>query len=116
MPPIGLYLDGGLTHPLQQRTVDGKNVWVMDFGRLDAGEDKTFRVYVENQGIYAIEELKITVEPINRDGVDVFLGDEYVKRLESSGVHPFTVGWKVKEDAKLGRCQANITIAGYETE
>jgi uncharacterized membrane protein len=116
VPPFGLFLDKGLTHPLQKTMAGDKLVWIMDFGRLDAGEDKTFPVYLENQGAYAIEDLKVTIEPVNREGVETFISNGSAKRISIGEVHTFTVGWKVGKDAKLGRCTAHIGITGYVTE
>ncbi len=116
MNRIGLYLDKELKHPVRQREVDGKNTWVLDFGRLDAGEQKVFPLYIENQSQHAIEDLDVSVDILPYTKETVIIIHDKPKRVEANAVHMVLVKWSTKEDSEVGRKTAHITFKGYFVE
>jgi len=113
---IGLYGDKELTQPIQQQLVNDKLTWVLRFGYIDAGQERDFPFFIENQSLGAIEDLEIKLDPIDRDDVYVSVTGNKVSRLPANGVHMFVVGWSVSQDARAGRCRANLSIKGMITE
>lgn len=113
---IGLYADKELKRPIQQRLVNDKLTWVLNFGHIDAGQERDFPFFIENQSLGAIEELEIKLAPIGRDDISVSVTGSKVFRLPADEIHMFTVKWRVPQNAKAGRCRANLSIKGMITE
>ena len=114
---IGLYADKELTIPVPRKMVDDKRMWALDFGHLDAGEDRTFAFFLENQSLGTIHDLEINVITIKeKKGVHVEVYRGSVSRLGVTGIHEFYVHWTISEDVRAGRCWANLEIKGMITE
>ncbi len=114
---IGLYADKELTIPVSRKLVDDKWVWALDFGHLDAGEERTFAFFLENQSLGTIHDLEINVITIKeKKGVHVEVYRDRVSRLGVTDVHEFHVYWEVSEDVRAGRCWVNLEIKGMITE
>ena len=113
---IGLFADKELKNSILQQLVNDKLTWVLNFGHIDAGQQRDFTFFIENQSIGVIEDLEIKLAPISRDDVFVTVTGSKVQRLPVDGVHMFVVGWSVPEDVRAGRCQANLSITGMITE
>jgi len=113
---IGLYADKELKKPIAQRLANDKLTWVLNFGHIDAGQQRDFTFFIENRSVGAIEDLEIKLTPIKRDDIFVTVTGGKVSRLPADGVHMFVIGWSVPEEAKAGRCRANLSIKGMITE
>jgi len=112
---IGLFADKALEKPISQRLVNDKLTWVLNFGHIDAGQERDFPFFIENQSLGAIEDLEIKLST-DRDDIFVTVTGDKVSRLPVRGIHMFVVGWSVPKDAKAGRCRANLSIKGMITE
>ena len=119
---IGLYADSGLETPLPRKWIDGEIAWFVNFGHLDAGHEKTYPLFLENQSMGLIEDLEITAYPVKttdgdtKDGVEIIVLKDKVARLESGAVHEFHVRWTISGGSKAGKCQAVFDIKGWITE
>jgi len=113
---IGLFADKELMKPVPQRLVNDKLTWVLNFGHIDAGEEREFPFFIENQTLGVIEDLEIKIIPIERDDVSVTVTGGKVARLPATEVRMFIVSWRVSQDARAGRCRANLSIKGMITE
>lgn len=113
---IGLFADKELKQPIPQRLVNDKLTWLLSFGHIDAGEEREFPFFIENQTLGAIEDLEIKLDPIDRDDVSVTVTGSRISRLPATEVHMFVVSWRVSQDARAGRCRANLSIKGMITE
>lgn len=113
---IGLFADRELTKPIKQRLVNDKLTWVLNFGHIDAGQERDFPFFIENQTLGDIEDLEVRLAPIERDDVIVRVTGDKVSRLSATEVHKFVVGWYVPSNARAGRCRANLSIKGMITE
>lgn len=113
---IGLYADKELTKPISHRMVGDNLTWVLNFGHIDAGQEREFPFFIENQSLGAIEDLEIKLAPIERDDVSVTVTGGKVARLPADAVHMFIVGWQVPQNVRAGRCRANLSITGMITE
>jgi len=113
---IGLFADKELKEPIRRILVNDKLTWVLNFGHIDAGQERDFTFFIENQSLGAIEDLEIKLSPIDRDDVFVTVTGSKVSRLPVNGVHMFVVGWNVPLNVRAGRCQANLSIKGMITE
>jgi len=112
---IGLYADKELKKPITQKLVNDKLTWVLNFGHIDAGQERDFPFFIENQSLGDIEDLEIKLST-DRDDVFVTVTGDKVSRLPVDEVHMFVVGWSVPLEAKAGRCRANLSIKGMITE
>lgn len=119
---IGLYADKNLETPLPRKWIDGEIAWYVNFGHLDAGHEKTYSLFVENQSRGLIEDLEITAYPVKtpdgdiKDAVEIMVLKGDVARLESGAVHEFHVRWTVSSESKAGKCQVGFGIKGWITE
>jgi len=112
---IGLFADKELKQPIYQRLVNDKLTWVLNFGHIDAGQERDFTFFIENQSLGVIEELEIKLST-DRDDVFITVTGDKVSRLSVRGIHMFVVGWSVPQNARAGRCRANLSIKGMITE
>lgn len=115
---IELYADRELKVPLPRVSIDGKRYWRLNFGRIEAGQTKTFQIFIENQSMGTLENIEINKYPVDRPGVEVTLLRNRVKKLELTEVHAFYVKWSVAEAAltKAGKATVDLTISGEMTE
>jgi len=119
---IGLYADNDLKTPLPRKWIGEEIAWYVNFGHLDAGHEKTYAFFLENQSDGLIEDLEITVYPAKtidgdtKDGVEIMVLDNRVARLESGAVHEFHVRWTISKGSKAGKCQVAFGIKGWITE
>ena len=119
---IGLYADSDLETPLPRKWIDGGIAWFVNFGHLDAGHEKTYALFLENQSMGLIEDLEITAYPVKttdgdtKDGVEIIVLKNEVARLESGEVHEFSVRWTISKESKAGKCQVAFDIKGWIIE
>lgn len=109
---IGLYADKNLKTLITQRG----NGWYLNFGHLDVGEKRTFKFFLENQSMGVIQDLEINLKPVEQKGINVRILGKTMSHLKLAGVHEFHVVWEITEEARAGKCQANLNIAGMITE
>ena len=70
---FALYGDKDCVNMLPREARDGKIMWVVDFGRIDAGHEKTGQFYVKNIGGSLIDEIEVSVEESKDKDVDIEL-------------------------------------------
>ena len=124
MSYIGLYADKALTKRLPMRKVKGKTTWILQFPYLNAGEERTWEIYLENQSMGEIEDLVIKASPPKdkigdiKEGVAVTVTHSALSRLELGATHRFLVTWDVSPEhqVKAGPCSVGLTIEGVITE
>jgi len=109
---IGLYADKELTNPFPRKVIDGQSSWIIDFDRFEAGQEKTFRFFLENATINTIENLKISIAPLKKRGVEVEIINGKRHRLLMNDIHEFYVRWSIDTNADVGRCRASVSISG----
>ncbi len=119
---IGLYADRDFKTPLPRKWIEGEIAWYVNFGHLDAGHEKTYALFLENQSDGLIEDLEITAYPVKttdgvtKTGVEIMVLDGSAARLESGAVHEFHVRWTISKESKAGKCQVAFDIKGWITE
>jgi len=110
---IGFYHDEDCRQLFGQKIVEGQAHWLIDFGRIDAGEEKTSCFYVRNLSEDIIEDLSIAVEPVDREGVlGKVVSNKYVARLEPGESRKVEVEWSATAGVKVGLCQGDIVVRG----
>ena len=114
---LGLYYDEATSVPLPQQAVDGKLAWVLDFGRLDAGEDKTSEFYIKNISEDTVEDLTVDLVPPMVEGVSAqIVSGRSVSEVKSSDVHRVEIRWAASDYVVAGRCQGVLTISAMVLE
>ena len=114
--PVALYFDEGATRLIPQRVVDGVLMWVLNFGRVDAGSAKMSSFYVKNLSEGMIEDLEVKVTPPEKAGVEVeMFSKEHVQALGPGAVHEVQLKWTAADDVKAGECLGSILIKGMLT-
>ena len=114
---FGLYYDEACTNMLPREVVDGRNAWILDFGRLDAGESKSSEFYVKNLSDTTIEELRVGFVPPMVEGVSAsVVSEDFVPEVRSDGVHRVEVLWKADKLVMAGRCYGVLTISAMAIE
>jgi len=111
--PVALYYDEECTRLIPQRAVDGATVWVLNFGRVDAGSAKISSFYVKNLSEGVVEDLEVEVSPPEKAGVGVEMFSEgYTQALVSGAVHEVQLKWVAADDVRAGECRGSILIRG----
>ena len=114
---FALYGDMDCTTMLPREFRDGKTMWVVDFGRIDAGNEKTGQFYVKNIGNSLIDEIEIDVEESKDRDVDIeLLSQNLSPRMEPGDVFPVTIKWTVDSLADAKRSHGYVTIKGMRLE
>ena len=114
--PIALYYDEEATRLIPRRAVDGKTMWVLNFGRVDAGSAKISSFYVKNLSEGMVEDLEVEVTPPEKAGVEVeMFSEEYTEALAPGAIHEAQLKWTAADDVKAGECQGAIVIKGMLT-
>ena len=114
--PVALYFDEECTDLIPQRAVDGETMWVLDFGRVDAGTAKISNFYVRNLSDGVVEDLEISVSNPLKEGVKVeMMSHEYIAALVPGAIHEVQLKWTASEDVKFGECKGKISIEGKLT-
>ena len=114
---LGLYYDEATSIPLPQQSVDGKLAWILDFGRLDAGDDKTSEFYIKNISEDLVEDLTVDLVPPMVEGVSAsVVSEDFVPEVRSDGVHRVEVLWKADKLVMAGRCYGVLTISAMAIE
>ena len=124
MSYIGLYADKALKKQLPMRKVNGKPTWILQFPYLNAGEERTWEIYLENQSMGEIENLTIKASPPRdkqgkiKEGIGVTLTHSALSNLPLGESHRFLVTWSVmpEHQVKAGPCSVGLTIEGVITE
>jgi len=116
-PILGLYYDEGCTQMLGKRVVGEEALWLLDFGRLDAGGSKSGVFYVKNISLNRVEDLEVSVDPISRDGVSavVVAGGRFAELAPgASGL--VEVRWTATGGVKAGSCRGGLRLSGVLVE
>jgi len=114
---FALYSDMACTKMFTREVRDGKTMWVVDFGRVDAGNEKTGTIYVKNIGASLIDEVEVDIAKSTDKDVEITLVSFTTRqRLESDDVFPVTVQWKVAELSDAKKCEGFITVKGMQLE
>ena len=114
--PIALYYDEDASRLIPQRAVDGETVWVLNFGRVDAGSAKISSFYVKNLSEGMVEDLQVEVTPPEKAGVTVeMFSKEYTEALAPGAIHEVQLKWTAADDVKAGECRGSILIKGMLT-
>ncbi len=114
---LGLYYDEAASTPLPQQAVDGKLAWVLDFGRLDAGDNKTSEFFIKNISVDTVEDLVVDLVPPMVEGVSAQIAvGRSVSAIESNGVHRVEIRWAASDYVVAGRCQGVLTISAMVLE
>ena len=119
---IGLYADKNLKTPLPRKWIEGDITWYVNFGHLDAGHEKAYALFLENQSNGLIENLEIIAHPVKTIDGEPKVGTEITvlkggaAQLESGAVHEFHVRWTISKGSKAGKCQVAFDISGWITE
>ena len=114
---FALYGDMDCTNMLPREARDGKVMWVVDFGRIDAGNEKTGEFYVRNIGNSLIDEIEIDVEKSKDKDVNVeLLSQNLSPRMEPGDVFPVTIKWTVDSLSDAKRSHGYVTIKGMRLE
>ena len=124
MSYIGLYADEELTKSLPMRKINDKPTWILKFPYLNAGEKRTWEIYLDNQSMGEIEHLIIKASPPKdkngeiKDGVGVTVTHSALSTLELGATHRFLITWDVSPEhqVKAGPCSVGLTIEGVITE
>ena len=91
-------------------------MWMLDFGRVDAGSSQTNTFYLKNLSEGVIEDMEIKVSPPAKAGVKVeMMSKEYIQGLVPGAVHTVQLKWIAADDVKAGECKGTITIRGMLT-
>ena len=114
---FALYGDMECTRLLPRESKDGKTTWVVDFGRIDAGHEKTGQFYVKNIGNSLIDEVEVNVEPSKDKDVEVSLLSQNISpRMEPGDIFPVTIKWTVDILSDAKRSEGYVTIKGMRLE
>ena len=114
--PVALYFDEECTELIPQRAIDGETLWVLDFGRVDAGTAKISSFYVRNLSDGVVEDLEITMSNPLKEGVKAEMqSNNYVAALAPGSVHEVQLKWTASMDVKFGECKGKISIEGKLT-
>ena len=114
--PVALYYDEECSRLIPQRAVDGETMWVLNFGRVDAGSAKISSFYVKNLSEGMVEDLEVKVTPPEKAGVEVEMFSEgYTEALGPGAVHEVQLKWIASDDVKAGECRGSILIKGMLT-
>lgn len=121
MPPektvFCLYGDMECLNMLSRESRDGQIMWVVDFGRVDAGHEKTGQFYVKNIGNSLIDEIEVDVEESKDEDVNIELLSQRIRqRMEPDEVFPVTIKWTVNPLADAKRSHGYVTIKGMRLE
>jgi len=121
MPPektvFCLYGDMECLNMLSRESRDGQIMWVVDFGRVDVGHEKTGQFYVKNIGNSLIDEIEVRVEESKDKDVDIeLLSQNTSPRMEPGDVFPVTIKWTVDSLADAKRSQGYVIIKGMRLE
>lgn len=114
--PVALYFDEECTDIIPQKVVDGETMWILNFGRVDAGTTKISKFYIRNLSDGVVEDLEIDVSNPLKEGVKVeMLSREYVDALAPRAIHEVQLKWSASDDVKAGECRGRISIEGKLT-
>jgi len=114
---FGLYYDEACTRMLPQEFVDGRLAWVLDFGHLDAGEEKTSEFYIRNVSETPIEDLRVSFVPPMVEGVSAeIVTEDFVPEVGPDGVHRVKVRWAASSIVVAGRCHGVVNIFAMALE
>ena len=114
---FALYSDMACTKMFTREVRDGKIRWIVDFGRIDAGNEKTGTIYVKNIGSSLIDEVEVDVAKSTDKDVEITLVSFTTRqRLEPEDVFPVTVQWRVAELSDAKRSEGFITVKGMQLE
>jgi len=116
-PILGLYFDEGCTQMLGKRVVGDEALWLIDFGRVNAGESKTSGFYIKNISLNKVEGLEVSIEPASRDGVsaEVVAGGRF-DELSPGASGIVEVRWTATSGVKAGSCRAPLSFSGVLVE
>ncbi|NIT62011.1 MAG: hypothetical protein GWN00_39195, partial [Aliifodinibius sp.] len=91
--------------------------WVLDFGFLDIGKEKTSHFFIRNETVDLIADLGIRVNPPSKPEVDVRLvSPSTIEWFPIEQPHEVIIHWRATDPTvKAGRCRALISIDGYIT-
>lgn len=107
---IQIYADRNRTIPLQQKEVDGREHWFLDFDTLYVGEERTFRFFVENQSRAPIRNLEVSVDGIDEESIIVTIHKNKVAELDSYDIHEFYMTWNIPSDVMMEHCRAWLSL------
>lgn len=114
--PVALYFNEECTQLIPQRAVEGETMWMLNFGRVDAGTAVISKFYVRNLSEGVIEDLEIKVTPPEKAGVGVeMFSDDHVSALAPGAIHEVQLKWIAADNVKAGECQGSISIKGMLT-
>lgn len=109
--PIELFIDEECSIGLDHRIHEGKFMWEMNFGSIDAAEDKTYLIYLKNMTPGDIEDLAVEITTADKEGVEASIVETLQSELQVGEVIPVEIKWSASPKVRAGTCRAGLEIS-----
>ena len=121
---IAFYYDEPCTQMMQQGVVKGRPVWIIDFGRIDAGKQKEGTFYMRNVSNSIIEDVNVDVSSAleNFDGKPVagvkaeLVSNSHLSQFVPDESEMIVVRWTADSQMRASRCRGYVSVRGHLLE
>ena len=109
---ISVYATEKLEKLLPRKNIDDVPCWVLDFGSVPAGEERAFKLFVENASLTPIEDFEVLAGTITDKDIELTLYENKSPRLDGYDAHEFHTAWRIAMDAMPGKHAVSLAIQG----
>ena len=112
---FSVYATEKLERLLSRKSVDDVPYWILDFGAVPAGAERSFRLFVENASLTPIENFEVSTGAIVDKDIELTLYENKTSHLDGYDAHEFHTAWKITTDAIPGKRAVSLVMRGRTT-